>query len=75
MSPNGYDYPNGGNGGMGSNLGQNVGAEDYNSAEESAEIAGGEGIEQANLQRYAEYLNMVNRRYGIVSCAKVIFIF
>lgn len=66
MSPNNFDYPNaGGNGGMGSNLGQN-GAEDYNSAEDSAEVAGGEGIEQANLQRYAEYLNMVNRRYGIV---------
>jgi hypothetical protein len=64
MSPNGFDYAGVGNGGMGSNLGQNVGGEDYNSAEESAEIAAGD-VEQANLQRYAEYLNLVNRRYGI----------
>lgn len=62
MNPNGFDYQNAG---MGSNIGQNVGAEDYNSIEDSGELTGGDGIEQANLQRYAEYLNLVNRRYGI----------
>uniref|UniRef100_A0A1I7S841 Uncharacterized protein n=1 Tax=Bursaphelenchus xylophilus TaxID=6326 RepID=A0A1I7S841_BURXY len=50
--------------GMGSNIGQSP-TEDYNSAEESAEIAAGDDLEQSNLRKYAEYLELVNRRYGI----------